>query len=90
MQYGMEVLNKEDQYPPSTFRPAPITLASQPTAEFQQPLANQQLQQPLPRRANDHLFLTLALMCTCCVLGVNVLGFASLLPALICSAMVIL
>ena len=87
MQYGMEVLNKEDQYPPSTFRPAPT---SQLTAEFQQPIANQQLQQPLPHRANDHLFLTLALMCACCVLGVNVLGFASLLPALICSAMVIL
>ena len=80
----------------STFNPAPTTFTSQSTADTieLQPLSNQRPQQPPPALmlpkppANDHLFLTLALMCACAVLGFNMLGMACLLPALICSALV--
>ena len=71
----------------------PPTIAVQSTVDCDvvefQPLATKPPPNPkevLP--ANDHLYLTLALMCACIVLGFNGLGMACLLPALICSALV--
>ena len=67
---------------PSTFNP-PIP----PTSTQVQPLATQS-PPTVVLLANDHLCLTLSLMCACTLLGFNMLGMACLLPALICSALV--
>jgi Mg2+ and Co2+ transporter CorA len=44
--------------------------------------------QVVPRQANDHLWLTIALIFVCFMLGCNWLGALALIPGLICAAVV--
>ena len=55
-----------------------------------QPMSGQQpVIQVVPRpQANDHLYLTVALMLLCLLLGCNTIGALSLIPGLICAAVV--
>lgn len=77
--------------PPSYHPPTPIPgpMSSGANVVEMQPMSNlQPLQVPSQmQQANDHLCLIVALVFACCLLT-NGIGVISLIPALICSAMV--
>ena len=78
---------------PATPHMPPATMSQQATNNTtvveMQPMGGQpQIVQVPPRQANDHLWLTMALMFLCLVLCCNGLGALCLMPGLICAALV--